>query len=99
MLNQRGFALEKYSGFEILDYPKALADANSYLKKLTKSSLMAEIETRSNCKVDITELSSNIYNKIYLFDGMTVIYLLQLNKFSTFGDFATAFYKYVTSYL
>ena len=96
LLNQRGFAPEYYATFELLDYPKSLADSEGFYKKSVKSSLMEEIETRSNCIVNSFDGATFSNQKIHIFDGMSIIHSLQLNRYRTFGDFGFAFYKYIT---
>ncbi|KAL7301424.1 hypothetical protein TKK_0005865 [Trichogramma kaykai] len=98
LLNQRGIALENYAEFEILDYPKALADSDGFYKKATRSDLMEEIENRIKCQVDSHQVYSNNHKKIHIFDGMAIVYLLELKNFNTFEEFAKAFYSYITSY-
>lgn len=78
--------------------PKSLADSDGFYKKSVKSSLMEEIEKRSNCTRDSLEILSVSYKKIHIFYGMVLVHLLQLDKFRTFGEFAVAFYNYITSF-
>lgn len=98
LASQRDFDLKELASHEILDYPKYIFDKHGFYRKSQKSSLALEIEKNSNCtSQDIVH--SNINPKIYLVDGMALVYQIQLNKFSTFGDFAAAFFKKVTAFL
>lgn len=95
---QREYSVDSLAKYELLNYPKALADTDGFYKKSVKSVLMEEIEKETLCTVTSMTSFSSLNSKIHLFDGMTVVHRLQLSKHATFGEFATTFFNYVTSY-
>lgn len=46
LLTYRDHHPNQYASYELLHYPKALADSEGYIKKATKSDLMNEIEKK-----------------------------------------------------
>lgn len=43
---------ENYGSYELLHYPKSIADSDGFLKKPNKSQLMLEIENLTQCSVE-----------------------------------------------
>lgn len=94
VLTLRGYEFSDFASYELLDYPKALADAEGFFIKSTKSDLMHDIEQRTNCIQNVPTLSET-NSKIHVFDGMCIVHLINLKNFKTFGDYAQAFFEYI----
>ncbi|KAL7290368.1 hypothetical protein TKK_0016061 [Trichogramma kaykai] len=99
MMMQRGFSFDIIAKHELLNYPKALCDADGFFKKSKKSDLMNEIEKRTDCKADYLLVKNSPCTKIHIIDGMILVDLLQLTKYKLFSEFASAFFNNTVSYL
>lgn len=85
---ERKYDMKALTTYELLPYPKALFSNNGFFKKSVTSELLRQIEKKSNCTTNLKQLLCTQYSQIHIFDGMVVVYMLQLNKYLTFGDFA-----------
>lgn len=94
LANQRGFDAKILASFEILNYCKYLFDAEGFYRKSPKSQLALEIENNHKCGTNTRQDILNLpFSKIYIVDGMALVHRIQLKNFSTFGDFAQAFFN------
>lgn len=59
---------------------------------------MNEIENEANFASDLKSVLTTSQCTIHIFDGMALVFIIQLRKYNTFGDFAEAFFKYITSF-
>lgn len=92
---QRNYDLKKLTARELIGYPKYLFNREGYYHKSQKSVLLNEIVESCNCKTNINlfNLLSSENSVVYLIDAMSLVHLINLKNFSTFGDFAAAFYN------
>lgn len=95
---QRGLTVTQFATHELLSYPKALADADGFFKKPVKSDLMDSIEKITFCSRDYSIINSSANKKVHIFDGMVLVHMMQINKYSTFGEFAASFFNYIVSF-
>ncbi|KAK9880751.1 hypothetical protein WA026_013074, partial [Henosepilachna vigintioctopunctata] len=97
--SERGLNTRILASYELLNYCKYLFDSDGFYRKSPKSQLLVEVEKNYNCgtssQKDVINLNAF---KVYIIDGMALVYKIQLKKFNTFGDFAEVFFKKIMEF-